>query len=170
MHPPRSSDGVTAGADVEQVTQLTREHSTEVADIFDPAKAAGKPLPSPSSSSSSNSTAGFASYPNIYALGDCCANTDNPLPPLAQVAEQQGRYLASILNEEARNLNPSGTVPAAGSGSSTSKQQLQPFTYHHLGSMATVGGTNAILQLGGGSDSSFKVGPKRFNIAGFLSW
>eukprot|EP00775_Hariotina_reticulata_P010170 gene10168-10330_t len=36
--------------------------------------------------------------------------------------------------------------------------------------MATVGGTSAILQLGGASDSSFKVGPKRFNIAGFLSW
>jgi hypothetical protein len=31
---------------------------------------------------------------------------DNPLPPLAQVAEQQGKYLAHILNEEAAHMNP----------------------------------------------------------------
>jgi NADH:ubiquinone reductase (non-electrogenic) len=47
-----------------------------------------------------------------------------------------------------------------------------PFKYRHLGSMATVGGTSAVLQLGGagtGSDS-FKIGRKRFSIAGFISW
>lgn len=36
--------------------------------------------------------------------------------------------------------------------------------------MATVGGTSAILQLGGGGADSFKIGPKRISIAGFLSW
>lgn len=50
---------------------------------------------------------------------------------------------------------------------------MLPFKYRHLGSMATVGGTNAVLQLGGaggpGSDS-FKIGRKRFNLAGFISW
>jgi len=41
--------------------------------------------------------------PDIFALGDCCANPHAPLPALAQVAEQQGRYLAHVLNEEARD-------------------------------------------------------------------
>ena len=62
----------------------------------------------------------------VYALGDCCANEDAPLPALAQVAEQQGRYLAKVLNAEARaRLDDSSAPP--------------PFVYRSLGSMATVG-------------------------------
>ncbi|WIA34774.1 hypothetical protein OEZ86_013079 [Tetradesmus obliquus] len=158
-----------------QVTPLTKEHSTEVSDLFDPAKASGAAAAaaqSPSSSSSSSTTtttiANLRPVPHIYALGDCCATTDSPLPPLAQVAEQQGKYLASVLNAEARNLNPThgegGGAQGSGSGG-----ELQPFKYRHLGSMATVGGTSAILQLGGAN--SFKIGAQRgLSIAGFLSW
>uniref|UniRef100_A0A383VNM9 NADH:ubiquinone reductase (non-electrogenic) n=1 Tax=Tetradesmus obliquus TaxID=3088 RepID=A0A383VNM9_TETOB len=158
-----------------QVTPLTKEHSTEVSDLFDPAKASGAAAAaaaqSPSSSSSSTTTTTIANLrpvPHIYALGDCCATTDSPLPPLAQVAEQQGKYLASVLNAEARNLNPTqgegGGAQGSGSGG-----ELQPFKYRHLGSMATVGGTSAILQLGGAN--SFKIGAQRgLSIAGFLSW
>ncbi|WIA14591.1 hypothetical protein OEZ85_003105 [Tetradesmus obliquus] len=157
-----------------QVTPLTKEHSTEVSDLFDPAKASGAAAAaaqSPSSSSSTTTTTTIANLrpvPHIYALGDCCATTDSPLPPLAQVAEQQGKYLASVLNAEARNLNPTqgegGGAQGSGSGG-----ELQPFKYRHLGSMATVGGTSAILQLGGAN--SFKIGAQRgLSIAGFLSW
>ncbi|KIY99634.1 NADH dehydrogenase [Monoraphidium neglectum] len=85
--------------------------------------------------------------PDVYALGDCCANPHTPLPALAQVAEQQGRYLAAMLNEEAKNT---GAEP-------------KDFVYNHLGSMATVGGTSAILELGSGSS-------KRLSVAGFASW
>lgn len=46
-------------------------------------------------------TAHLQHVPGVYALGDCCANPDAPLPALAQVAEQQGRYLASVLNQAA---------------------------------------------------------------------
>lgn len=42
-----------------------------------------------------------------------------PPPPMpAQVAEQQGRYLAEVLNQEAANLVPN--------------HQPQPFKYRHL--------------------------------------
>lgn len=94
------------------------------------------------------------------------------------MAEQQGKYLARVLNEEAANLNPwkggqgSAASSQQGSGSKEAKAPVLPFKYKHLGSMATVGGTNAVLQLGGagtGSDS-FKIGRKRFNFAGFISW
>jgi NADH:ubiquinone reductase (non-electrogenic) len=153
-----------------QVTPLTREHSTEVSDLFDPAKASGAAAAAAQQSPSSSNTTTIANLqpvPHIYALGDCCANTDSPLPPLAQVAEQQGKYLASILNAEARNLNPTmgegGGAQGSGSGG-----ELQPFKYRHLGSMATVGGTSAIIQLGGAD--SFKIGTRRgLSIAGALT-
>lgn len=41
---------------------------------------------------------------SMYAIGDCCANPDKPLPPLAQVAEQQGKYLAAVLNAKQKQL------------------------------------------------------------------
>merc|ERR1719171_1578387 len=35
----------------------------------------------------------------VYAIGDCAANERAPLPPTAQVAEQQADYLAACLNQ-----------------------------------------------------------------------
>jgi len=87
--------------------------------------------------------------PDVYALGDCCSPVETPLPALAQVnlqarahtsmfcrhwsrhsrhvapqvAEQQGKYLAKCLNDEARGHDG----------------PHKPFVYHHLGSMASLG-------------------------------
>ncbi|GMH42376.1 hypothetical protein BSKO_10295 [Bryopsis sp. KO-2023] len=80
----------------------------------------------------------------VYALGDCSAHTDVPLPALAQVAEQQGKYLAKMLNKEAKTGDP----PI-------------PFKYRHLGSMATVGDASAVLELGN---------PSKLSMKGFSSW
>ncbi|KAL4421702.1 hypothetical protein ABPG77_010646 [Micractinium sp. CCAP 211/92] len=90
----------------------------------------------------------WAPVPNVYALGDCCADLDRPLPALAQVAEQQGKYLARVLNEGAARLEPA--EPA-------------PFVYRHMGSMASLGGERAVLELGDGKQ------PK-ISWAGFSSW
>ncbi|KAL4457622.1 hypothetical protein ABPG75_012487 [Micractinium tetrahymenae] len=90
----------------------------------------------------------WAPVPNVYALGDCCADPDRPLPALAQVAEQQGKYLARVLNEAAAKLEPA---------------EPRPFVYKHLGSMASLGGERAVLELGDGKQ------PK-FSWAGFSSW
>eukprot|EP00877_Chromochloris_zofingiensis_P007537 jgi/Chrzof1/3036/Cz12g09060.t1 len=86
--------------------------------------------------------------PDVYALGDCCANTDAPLPALAQVAEQQGKYLAHALNQE--RASSGGDAP-------------KPFEYKHLGSMATVGGTSAIMELGDAKSH-------HWSLTGFWSW
>eukprot|EP01025_Chloroclados_australasicus_P067241 TRINITY_DN9298_c0_g1_i1.p1 TRINITY_DN9298_c0_g1~~TRINITY_DN9298_c0_g1_i1.p1 ORF type:complete len:583 (+),score=66.39 TRINITY_DN9298_c0_g1_i1:182-1750(+) len=86
--------------------------------------------------------------PDVYALGDCSANENKPLLALAQVAEQQGRYLARTLNKEARSIEP---------------HAIEPFEYRHLGSMATVGDYGAVFQLGGESK-------RYFSMAGFVSW
>ena len=78
---------------------------------------------------------------DIFALGDCCANMNAPLPALAQVAEQQGKYLAKVLN-----------------GTTTNK-----FEYRSLGAMATVGGRSAVLELEGSRG-------RKFSWAGFSSF
>ena len=65
-----------------------------------------------------------------------------------QVAEQQGRYLAKALNEEAK---------ARAEGSEI---QVEPFRYKQLGAMASVGvsihQTSVILP---DIDASFRPGP-----------
>jgi NADH:ubiquinone reductase (non-electrogenic) len=43
-------------------------------------------------------------HSGVYALGDCARPAEQDLPQLAQVAEQQGRYLARSLNARARGL------------------------------------------------------------------
>ncbi|MEW5311892.1 MAG: hypothetical protein WDW38_003569 [Sanguina aurantia] len=91
---------------------------------------------------------------DVYALGDCCANPTLPLPALAQVAEQQGRYLAGVLNEEAK-------PPAASSG--VTRKPPSEFVYKHLGSMASMGGASAILDIGVSKGRSV-------SMAGFVSW
>jgi len=115
--------------------------------------------------------------PGVYALGDCCADVDAPLPALAQVAEQQGAWLARRLNEEVRPVGAGG-----GAG--------DVFAYRHFGSMATTGGLSAILQLdlprrpggkeggpGAGADAGGRDGagadawlPRRLRFRGFFSW
>ena len=48
----------------------------------------------------------------VYAIGDCAANETAPLPPTAQVAEQQADYLAASLNQGLlRDVKPNAMVP-----------------------------------------------------------
>tara|TARA_B100000963_G_scaffold361809_1_gene399870 strand:- start:6410 stop:7660 length:1251 start_codon:yes stop_codon:yes gene_type:complete len=66
---------------------------------------------------------------DIYSLGDCSEIENNPLPPLAQVAEQQGIFLANNLNNDTKNK----------------------FVYNHKGSMVTLTTGSAVL------DSKIKI-------------
>lgn len=68
-----------------------------------------------------------------------------------QVAEQQGKYLARVLNEEAkRHQQQPGVAPGSHGGAPPapgSHQQTVDFVYKSLGSMATVGGYSGVLEL-----------------------
>ncbi len=88
--------------------------------------------------------------PDIFAMGDCCANAASPLPALAQVAEQQGKFLAKVLNSRDKKK-----------GEVLSKDK---FVYKSLGSMAQVGGNSAVLELPRSS------GKGSFSLAGFSSF
>ncbi|KAF8716903.1 hypothetical protein HU200_026004 [Digitaria exilis] len=81
---------------------------------------------------------------DVYAIGDCSGFLESTgkdvLPALAQVAERQGKYLASQLNR----------VIKAGGGHADSEAEADPgppFVYKHLGSMATVGRYKALVDL-----------------------
>jgi NADH:ubiquinone reductase (H+-translocating) len=71
--------------------------------------------------------------PDVFVIGDAAAlnGADHkPLPGVAPVAKQQGRYVADLLIARANGK----TVP--------------PFRYRDFGSMATIGRKRAVAQLG----------------------
>ncbi|TXG74407.1 hypothetical protein EZV62_002986 [Acer yangbiense] len=101
------------------------------------------------------------SVQDIFAIGDCSGyveSTGRPvLPALAQVAERQGKYLASLLNR----------LGKAGGGQANSAKDIElgdPFVYKHLGSMATLGRFKALVDLRQSKDA------KGVSMAGFVSW
>lgn len=82
-------------------------------------------------------------HPEIFVLGDAANAKDregNPLPGLAPVAVQQGRYVAKILR---RNI---------------AKSERPPFRYVDKGTMATIGKTKAVGMI------------KSFQFSGFIAW
>lgn len=65
----------------------------------------------------------------VYALGDCAASGEPALPATAQVAQQQGKYLARVLRRELR-------------GAAT-----PPFRFRAMGMLAYIGGGQALADL-----------------------
>jgi NADH dehydrogenase len=85
----------------------------------------------------------ISGHPEIFVLGDAACAMDkqgNPLPALASVAIQQGRYLANIIRRR---------LP---------KAERPPFSYFDKGAMATIGKTKAIGVFG------------KLQLSGFLAW
>lgn len=82
-------------------------------------------------------------HPEIFVIGDAACALDKkgkPLPGLAPVAVQQGRYVARIIRKQ---------IP---------KKDRPPFRYFDKGSMATIGKTKAIGMFG------------QIQFSGFLAW
>lgn len=81
--------------------------------------------------------------PWIFVLGDAahCAGSDGtPLPGLAPVAMQQGRYVADVIERE---------VPPG---------DRRPFVYMDRGMLATIGRAKAVAQIG------------RLRVSGLIAW
>lgn len=82
-------------------------------------------------------------HPEIFVIGDlahCRTHTGQPLPGVAQVAMQQGRYVAESVQRRLRGE----TIP--------------PFHYQDHGNMAIVGRAQAIADFGG------------LHFSGFFAW
>jgi NADH dehydrogenase FAD-containing subunit len=82
-------------------------------------------------------------HPEIFVIGDSATleQEGKPLPGVAQVAIQQGRYAGRLI---CRRLE--------------GKPALKPFSYFDKGNMAVVGKGYAILETGG------------LHVSGFLAW
>jgi len=83
--------------------------------------------------------------PAIFVIGDLAHALDasgEPLPGVAPVAMQQGKYLAQLLKRKIAE-------PQA---------RAEPFRYFDKGSMATIGRSKAVAE----------VGPLKFS--GFIAW
>ncbi len=66
---------------------------------------------------------------HVFAIGDCSVVEGTPLPATAQVAQQQGKYLAQCLNARVRG------------------GKIKPFAYKHLGMLAYIGNNRALADL-----------------------
>ena len=87
-----------------------------------------------------------AGFPTLFVIGDLAHfkhNTEKPLPGVAPVAMQQGRYVARLI---AARLASAKSTPAA------------PFAYNDKGSMATIGRAAAVAQIG------------RLHFGGLFAW
>ena len=82
-------------------------------------------------------------HPEIFVVGDTASldQDGKPLPGVAQVAIQQGRYAARLIHRRI-----------------TDKPAPAPFRYFDKGNMAVVGKSFAILQSGD------------IHVSGFLAW
>lgn len=82
-------------------------------------------------------------HPNVFVIGDTASLEQNgkPLPGVAPVAMQQGRYVAALIKQRVNGDEPE-----------------QPFHYVDKGSLATIGRSYAIVDL------------KGFKFTGLLAW
>lgn len=86
-------------------------------------------------------------HPNVFVIGDAAylvdSHTGRQVPGVSQGALQMGRYVAKVIQEDLAD-----------------KRWLRDrgFHYRDLGSMATIGRSRAIVQIG------------RFRLSGFLAW
>ncbi len=82
-------------------------------------------------------------HPEIFVVGDAAHSIDKegkPLPGVAPVAVQQGRYAAKLI----KNATP--------------KEKRHPFVYFDKGSLATIGKAKAIAMVG------------KLQLSGFFAW
>jgi NADH dehydrogenase len=91
-----------------------------------------------------NSDLTVPGYPNIFVIGDAAhfveEGKDQPLPALAPVAIQEGKYIGKLLRKR--------ILP----------HKRKPFRYIDKGTMATIGRAKAVAEI------------RNFNISGFPAW
>ena len=85
----------------------------------------------------------IADHPNIFVIGDNASvmHKGKPLPGLAPIAVQEGRFVASVIAAQV-----------------TGKAPKRAFRYHSRGTLATVGRSYGVVAMG------------KLRLTGFLAW
>lgn len=93
----------------------------------------------------------IANHPEVFVIGDLAALKDKSgklLPGVAQVAIQEGHYVAKLIRQEVEHKH---TAPHA-------TFDRKPFHFWDKGSLATIGRAAAVAEFG------------KIHISGFLAW
>ena len=117
----------------------------------------------------------------VFALGDCAASREDPLPPTANAAEQQGAYLAKCFNETYYKSGADGVMPAKPDPVRPSAMPfawLEPldnlwdarseFRYVERGKMASMGMWGGVADLT--KSEITPVGGTLTGVTAFASW
>jgi NADH dehydrogenase len=93
-----------------------------------------------------NSDLTVPGHPNVFVIGDCSRllQDGKPLPGVAPVAMQMGKYVADVIR-----LRSKGAIGS---------ERVQPFRYWDKGNLATVGRKFAVADIG------------RFKLRGTIAW
>lgn len=96
-------------------------------------------------------------HPEVFVIGDLASLKDAAgklLPGVAQVAIQEGRYVAKLIRREIakKSKDRSGTINLSPPAS------RPPFHYHDKGSIATIGRAAAVAEIG------------KLHISGYIAW
>ena len=110
-------------------------------------------------------------YPNAFVIGDAAylvdSATGQQVPGVSQGALQMGRYVAKVIEAELREGGPAAAERASvDPGAPTTRSGVSPaqklraagFHYNDLGSMATVGKSRAVVEIG------------RLHFGGLMAW
>jgi len=100
--------------------------------------------------------------PGVFAIGDCAAVEGMRLAATAQVAEQQGRWLADSMNKNPRWATGEDTEWMPGHG----------FRYQHKGSLAYVGSWTSVSDFSKVGDAAADVvnGKTLQGVASWIVW
>ncbi|HUA17025.1 MAG TPA: NAD(P)/FAD-dependent oxidoreductase [Verrucomicrobiae bacterium] len=103
----------------------------------------------------------LADHPEVFVIGDLATLKDKhgkPLPGVAPVAIQEGRFVGRVIREEVESgsgLAASGQASAPHDGKPRSRRA---FHYWDKGSLATIGRAAAVADFG------------KIHISGFIAW
>jgi NADH:ubiquinone reductase (H+-translocating) len=102
-------------------------------------------------------------YPNVFVIGDAAylveSKTGQQVPGVSQGALQMGRYVARVIEEQIAAGNVGSPDENGGAGiQPAGGLRAQGFHYNDLGSMATIGKSRAVVELG------------RLHFGGLLAW
>jgi len=104
-------------------------------------------------------------YPNAFVIGDAAYLVDSAtarqVPGVSQGALQMGRYVAKVIEAELKERSVGAGVRPKGGGKGVSEARrlrAKGFHYRDFGSMATVGKSRAVVEIG------------RLRFGGLLAW
>jgi NADH:ubiquinone reductase (non-electrogenic) len=139
----------------EVATTATTTTTTTTGNAPQQSAAVSTPLSTPSQST----------IPCVFALGDAASVRGKEYAATAQVAEQQGRWLAKSLNAAAKAAPAAADTPERKAQHVAAWTFPSSFEYKHRGSLAFIGRMSAA------ADFSKAVAPLRgLRVRGFVAW